>query len=372
MIMTFEDQRLLDAFDDDDRDYGIKLAKQKLNDYVEQIIKPLFPNYELITSMMSGYYPTGAELTMSTFGKVLKGSQFYYPENRSDFIHFTNIHNARNIISEGCIYLSGLNTSTDENEIELNLRAFDKQGDSWELIPNKAKEDFLCLSLSPYIENKDFFKKAFSNIQHNYYQFGGDFPIGLVFEIDLSNRDDWWCFHLAEVAYSNDTNTPPKFLTDLVEQTVNWSNQSEFKIYKMPHALYPLMAFFKEMNYKLENEVRLIKAPMNSEDKSWMDGPLFSGYSINSRNQLVKIYKIFFDGPKKTDLFERTFQNPEIRESRLNQIPSIKLKKILLPTIEFESLALKNTFKEILISLNLNVQVSYIEFNNKSKRIEIF
>lgn len=370
--MPFEDPRLLNAFDGDERDYGINLAKQKLNSYVEQIIKPLFPNYELASSMMSGYYPTGAELTMSTFGKVLKGSQFYYPENKSDFIHFTNIHNARNIISEGCIYLSGLNTSTDENEIELNLRAFDKQDDSWELIPNKVKEDFLSLSLSPYVENKDFFKKAFSNIQNNYYQFGGDFPVGLVFEIDLSNRDDWWCFHLAEVAYSIDTNTPPKFLTDLVEKTVNWSKQCDFNIYKMPHALYPLMAFFKESKYKIENEIRLVKTPISSTDKSLMDGPLFSGYSINSRNQLVKIYKLFFDGLKKEDLFKRSFENPEHLERRLKQVPKIKLKKILLPTIEFESLSLKNTFIEILKSLNLDVEVSYIEFNNRSKSIKIF
>lgn len=370
--MPFEDPRLLNAFDGDDRDYGINLAHYKLTSFVENILKPFIPNYESSISTMSGYYPCSAELIISTFSNALKGSQFYYPTEKSDFVHFTNIKNARNIISEGCIYLSGLNTSTDENEIELNLRAFNNQVNSWELISNDVKEDFLSLSLSPYIENVDFLRNVFSNIQHNYFQFGGDFPIGLVFEIDNSNRDDWWCFHLSKVQYSEGNNQPPQFLTDFVKQCTNWSTNNGFSINTLPHVIYPLLAFFKESKYKIENEVRLVKAPMSSEDKSLMDGPLFSGYSINSRNQLVKIYKLAFDDSKKADLFKRTFENPAILDRRLKQVPKIKLKKILLPTIEFESLSIKNTFIEILKSLNLNVEVSYIEFNNKSKSIEIF
>jgi hypothetical protein len=370
--MNFEDQRLLETFDEDVGDVGINLANQQLNTYIEEILKPLFPHYDRTSSIMSGYYPNGAELTMSTFGKVLRGSQFYYPENQSNFVHFTNIHNARNIISEGCIYLSGLNTSTDQNEIELNLKAFENHGDPWESISTDVKEDFLSLSLSPYIENKEFLNNVFSNIQNNYFQFGNDFPVGLVFEIDLSNRDDWWCYHLSEVQYSEGVNSPPKYLTNLVEQTLNWSKLNKFNIYKMPHVLYPLMAFFKEGNYKIENEVRLIKSPISSIEKSATSGPLFNGYSINSRNQLVKIEKLYFDGPRKTEVFERTFPANEYRDSRINQIPKIKLKKILLPTLKFETLSLKNTFNKLLTSLSLNVEVNYIEFNNREKIIEIF
>jgi len=370
--MPFEDQRLLDAFDEDERNYGINLANQKLENFIENILKPILPNYESSLSTMSGYYPNSAELLMSTFCNSLKGSQFYYPKNTSDFIHFTNIKNARNIITEECIYLSGLNTSTDKNEIELNLQAFEKQSDSWNKISTDVKANFLNFSLSPFLNDVSFLNKSFSNFQHNYFQFGGDFPVGLVIEIDLNDRDDWWCFHLSKVHYSEGDNHPPVFLKNFVAQCINWCNKSGFSINNLPHVIFPLLAFFKENKYEIENEVRLIKAPMSSNDQSSIDGPLFSGYSINSRNQLVKIHKLFLDGPRKLDVFERTFQNPQTIETRLRQIPKIKLKKILLPTIEFESLALKNTFNTILTSLNLDVEVSYIEFNSREKSIEIF
>lgn len=60
---------------------------------------------------------------MSPFGQVLEGSQFYYSEGNT-FVHFTNLNAAKGILSEGCINLSGLNTSTDKNEILLNLKPF--------------------------------------------------------------------------------------------------------------------------------------------------------------------------------------------------------------------------------------------------------
>lgn len=370
--MPFEDQRFLDAFDGDERDFGTIVANQKLNCYIENILKPLIPHYERASSMMSGYNPEGAELTMSTFGKVLKRSQFYFSEVHTDFIHFTNIKNARSIITEGCVYLSGLNTSSDSNEIELNLKSFEKQNQSWNTIQAEAKNDFLNLSLSPFREDPVFLEMSFQNIQNNYYQFGSEFPIGLVFEIDLSNRDEWWCYHLSKVFYSNADNEPPEFLRQLAEKTISWSATNHFEIYKMAHALYPLMAFFKENKYKMENEIRLIKAPISSVESTHMEQPLFNGYSINSRNQLVKIEKLYFEGPKKTEMFQRTFQIDAIRERRLIQTPKIKLKKILLPTLNFESLSLKETFKMLLYNLKIDAEVNYIEFHHSANMIRLF
>jgi len=352
-------------------DFGTLSANQKLNEYIEKVLRPHFPNYSIASAISWGDHPTGIELTMSPFGEVLKASQFYYQSNQSDFVHFTNIHNARNIITEGCVYLSGLNTSTDKNEIKLNLRAFDDYTDSVNVIDCDVNQDFLNLSLSPFEESDSFLNKSFSNIQNNYSCFGGDMPIGIVFEIDLSNRDDWWCFHLSKVHYSEKDDIPPFFLQQIVKETKKWSTDFNFEINNLPLALFPLMAFFKEGKYKLESEVRLIKAPVDSTRNLLDLGPLFNGYSINSRNELVKIQKLYFEGSKKDKIFN-AIANPNSRDNLLNSTPKIKLKKILLPTINFDSLNLKHAFDVILNDLGLDVEVSYIEFNNRNKSINIF
>ena len=62
--MPYENQRLLNAFDDDERDFGINLANHQLESFIENIIKPYIPNYNSSISTMSGYYPDSAELVV--------------------------------------------------------------------------------------------------------------------------------------------------------------------------------------------------------------------------------------------------------------------------------------------------------------------
>lgn len=83
---------------------GRDIADQKLKLFFDEIIKPHLPNYEVGFVSMGGEYPTSANVTMSSMNAALQGSRFDYPNNNCQFIHFTNIYNARSILSQGCIY----------------------------------------------------------------------------------------------------------------------------------------------------------------------------------------------------------------------------------------------------------------------------
>lgn len=351
---------------------GRDIADQKLKLFFDEIIKPHLPNYEVGFVSMGGEYPTSANVTMSSMNAALQGSRFDYPNNNCQFIHFTNIYNARSILSQGCIYLSGLNTSKDKNEIDLNLKAFNRQWDHQFHNPN-IKGNFLCLSMMQFSEEEKFITENYSSILNNYHEFGGNFPIGLVLEIDTSNKESWWRFHLSGVSYSDTENTPPQFLSQIVLDAKNWSEKNSFDIQDLHHALYPLMAFFKEHKYKIENEVRLVKAPMDSCDNYNEQHYLLNGLSINNDNELVKIEKLYFEGEAK----ERILANANLNDSALrfvnNTRPKIHLKKVLLPTIKYEKISLKNTFHNVLLDLGMNnVEVKYMEFNNQKRKVMFF
>jgi hypothetical protein len=224
-----------------------------------------------------------------------------------------------------------------------------------------------------YQEDDSFVEENYSSLLNNYYEFGADFPIGLVLEIDTSSRDDWWRFHLSAVSYSDTENTPPKFLTQIVKETNDWAAKHNFNIDELHNALFPLMAFFKEHKYKIENEVRLVKAPIDSCDNYNEQHYLLNGLSINNDNELVKIEKLYFEGEAK----ERILANANLNDSALrfvnNTRPKIHLKKVLLPTIKYEKISLKNTFHNVLLDLGMNnVEVKYMEFNNQKRKVMFF
>lgn len=359
---------------ENNNEYFKQEADRKVAQYIKEIIQPHFPNYSTAITSMWGDYPQSATLSISPFGKVLKGSQFYYSENNT-FIHFTNINNAKNIIADGGIYLSGLNTSDDNNEINLNLKSFDQYTNPY-LNHVMIKEDFLNLSMSPFAMERSFLNGNFDSIFHNFKEFGNGQPIGLVLELDFENRDDWFKYHLSKVYYSEENNASPTFLNKLVKETESWCRLNSFEILELHNAFYSLLAFHKENKFKMENEVRLIKAPIDITDTNFSYQkpiPSIQGYFINSKNAIVQFEKLYFEGYKKEKIMNFLFNdNHTSKEIYLKQTPKIKLQKILIPTHNPKCKELNETISLLLRKLEMDTDVKHLEFCTFNKEISIF
>lgn len=311
---------------------------------------------------------------MSPFGKVLEGSQFYYNEGNT-FVHFTNLDAALKILSEGCIHLSGLNTSSDKNEILLNLAAFQTNSNIFK-DKEEIKSGFLNLSLSPFnLDISESKHMNYQNLKNNFYGFGGDFPIALVMEIDLSNRNKWYKYHLSRVQYSQTNEKPPEFLEDLIEKTKFWVAENSYQITELENAVYPLLSFFKESKYSIENEIRLIKSPMDKTDNpAYSAHPFLNGVYINTRKEIVPIEKLFFESDKREKIVQALKLDEPYKTFFQTQYPRITLKKILLPKNKpmAENYEAKKTLFQLSEFHNMKFDFEFIEFNENHQEVQLF
>jgi hypothetical protein len=85
-------------------------------------------------------------------------------------------------------------------------------------------------------------------------------------EIDLTNRNEWYKYHLSKIQYSQTNEKPPQFLENLIKNTKSWIEENNYQITRLQDTIYPLLSFFKESKYSIENEIRLIKSPIDSTD----------------------------------------------------------------------------------------------------------
>jgi hypothetical protein len=345
---------------------------EKHEKYIHNVLNPHLPNFEIAIATNSGY--DSFQLSMSPFGKVLEGSQFYYNEGNT-FVHFTNLEAVKSILSEGCINLSGLNTSTDKNEILLNLKPFQTITNIF-LDEEVIKADFLNLSLSPFdIENIETIQTCYENLKNNFYGFGKDFPIALVMEIDLTNRNEWYKYHLSKIHYSQTNEKPPHFLENLIKNTEFWIEENNYQITGLQDAIYPLLSFFKESKYSIENEIRLIKSPIDStDDNKYSTHPFFNGVYVNSRNEVVQIERLYFESDKREKIIRTLKLDEPIKTFFQTQFPRITLKKILLPThkTKAETFEVKKILYQLAQYHNMNIEFLFMEFHENHKEVYLF
>jgi hypothetical protein len=204
------------------------------------------------------------------------------------------------------------NLLNDKNEILLNLKPFQTITNIF-LDEEVIKADFLNLSLSPFdIENIETIQTCYENLKNNFYGFGKDFPIALVMEIDLTNRNEWYKYHLSKIHYSQTNEKPPHFLENLIKNTEFWIEENNYQITGLQDAIYPLLSFFKESKYSIENEIRLIKSPIDStDDNKYSTHPFFNGVYVNSRNEVVQIERLYFESDKREKII-RTLKFDQI------------------------------------------------------------
>lgn len=346
---------------------------EKYQKYIKEVLMPDIPNFMIAGARNFEY--DSFQLSMSPFGQVLEGSQFYYNEGNT-FVHFTNLDAAKSILSEGCINLSGLNTSSDKNEILLNLKPFQTKTNIF-LDEEVIKADFLNLSLSPFdLENLESIQTCYENLKNNFYGFGKDFPIALVMEIDLTNRNEWYKYHLSKIQYSQTNEKPPQFLENLIKNTESWIEDNNYQITGLQDTIYPLLSFFKESKYSIENEIRLIKSPIDSTDdnKYSANHPFFNGVYVNSRNEVVQIERLYFESDKREKIIRTLKLDEPIKTFFQTQFPRITLKKILLPTHKTKEE--KSEVKKILYQLaqyhNMNIEFLFMEFHENHKEVHLF
>ncbi|MFM2335258.1 MAG: hypothetical protein RIS91_1261 [Bacteroidota bacterium] len=352
--------------------YKRDVFTEKYEKYIHDVLNPHLPNFEIAIATTSGY--DSFQLSMSPFGKVLGGSQFYYNEGNT-FVHFTNLDAAQKILSDGCIHLSGLNTSSDKNEILLNLKPFLTNSKIFRDEEN-IKSGFLNLSMSPFNSDRnESIQSSYENLKNNFYGFGKDFPIALVIEIDFNNRNDWYKYHLSKVEYSDKNDSAPQFFENLIKNTNKWITENKYEVTGLENAIYPLLSFFKESKYSIENEIRLIKSPIDTTDNPrYYTHPFLNGVYINSRKEIVPIEKLYFESNKREQIIQILKLDEPGRTFFQNQFPRITLKKILLPThkTRAELHLVKNLLNALSKSHNMNIEFLFMEFHENHKEVHLF
>ncbi len=311
-------------FPEDETKFNI--VNEKVKQYINDVIVPVLPNFRPdITSSAFGTKetPKTGHISGSAFNSALKDSRYYFNENQT-LIHFTTIESAISIISEGYIRLVGLNKSSDRTEILYSANDFTPNGlmNQKTMLPG----EYLNISMCSYDESQR------DNELFDLWRFYGNEGngIGLVFEFDFSNQDQWFQYHLSEVYYGD---IHKEQLISLKTDSEAWCLNNDFEIDDLYEILIPLFCFHKVGRYKTENEVRLIKRPLSVLGHSEIRSK-FSGFTVNELGELVKFEKLYFEGRMRNEMIS-SFTNHEGLELILHRdVPKFRLKEVMIgPTI---------------------------------------
>lgn len=351
-----------------------KAMSNKINLYIEQVLRKHLNGYKpSATTTLSDQSGT---VKINAFGNALFGSELYC-DTTDPLVHFTSIDNAKNILASGSINLSSLKTSTDKNEIIRNLHLFN------DFKYNSNSDDFLQnnilnLSMTKFPINELIINKNFKTIQYLFNNYGKNFPIGLVFDFSDNSQNEWFTYHLMKVQYSK---TAPSILESIVEDTKKWSYDNNFQIYDLHDAIIPLLACFKESQYQIENEIRLVKVPIDSLT-NFNNHPIFNEVYWNNNLDLINTQKIYFNKSKFKSILDSLVLPEPYKEFMKKNTPSPTLTKVIIPyspdenyqinksSIVLTRNQLKYVFDSFLYDVGLkHTLVEFIEFNVETNAI---
>lgn len=365
------------------RQERIKVAREKIKKYFEEVIRPFFPNCELkraTPEFIEGIYVMfGTILQFEPINANLTNSQYYYDKDL-EFIHYTSMTNCLNIIREQSFRMYNLHSMDDKYELKY---ASENQAFSFvtEEQIKKWKENVYTLSMCEIEVEEN--EKSFE-LWRNYGQNGNG--AGIVFSFDKTNQQTWREYYLSKIHYSK------KLIDDITNAHFDFHKKdSGYCILgDYEELLFNLCCFHKPPIYSFEQEIRLLEFDNSfKRDRNYLDfyktltgvdSPFFikrgeidawEKYEQKTSPVIKSKTEIDFSKFSEPIRFKRLPITEKFRADLLNEIncpvisnnkdlffPNVKIEKIILG-YNYSEKDIEN-FKEVLAELSekyLNYEV---------------
>ncbi len=346
----------------------------KINKYITEVLSPILNGY--VPSMNSQSGEDSGKTVIKAYGSALKHTELYQSISDSPLIHYTTLDKAKRILADGSINLSSLRASNDKNEISKNFGFISEFTFNSESV-NFIKDYTLNLSLTTF--NEKSINENYSALINNFIEFGGEFPIGFVLDLSQNNQDEWFTYHLVKVSYYEDI---PELLKEISIKTREWITNNKFQITDIQDALIPILACYKEKKYEIENEIRLMRVPLDSRTH-FSHHSIFNGNFLNDNLERITIQRLFFNKKVESNIINSLREPQPFMEYTQKITPNLLLKKIILPYRRYP-IKLKGTekiinspeelryaFWNLLDSIELDCKVEFIDFNDNNKTVKI-
>ena len=171
--------------------------------------------------------------------RQLIDSKYYY-EKKKKFIHYTKIENLLSILREKGVRMYNLNNSNDPQEFNFAAEVLKLENNQID----EGKKNIFSFSMSEI--NSEY--EGENPILWRLYGNNG-YGCAIIFEI-VNNPKDWNYFHLSKIYYNE---------KDDIELFYEKSNEFQNKNpIRLKYDLSRLIAFHKDIIWKIENEIRLI------------------------------------------------------------------------------------------------------------------
>lgn len=304
-----------------DRDEKLALYKEKAS--------AIFPGIRTL-SVLSMFNPDIQE--KPTSGEIELSGRFlneYALENGNiQFIHYTNLTSAMNILNSGAIRIYNCLNLNDPSEITYLLQNSQKPFEEEEIINYKKEHFILSGSLYDATNGEDF----------NLWRLYGDSSqgIGIVFEIDDKVKN-WTNVFLQKVSYGMESEEAKRTM-DFIKFHEEFN--AEYKLFQnRPNLLGLLSTGIKNAIWSIEKEFRLvIRIP---QDKFTLNPK----ESIETNSLIAKTLKHEFKSNGKLVSYVEVPLHLNDHESRreilpyskeevdlIDYVPNLRIKKIILGT----------------------------------------
>lgn len=222
--------------------------------YLEEVIKSDFPGL---------YIPENGEIFSENSDKiesiridfsknlsVFRDSVLEYKGKR-EFLHFTSIYAALNILKTGVIRQYDFNHLSDEQELKFPYEPIEKKMDEFQ--EKCFKEKLFCFSM---IENR--FGDIYDNALDYYWNEYADKGRGVCLKIELE-EDNWRnCsgYLLGKMQYGE---RALGLIQNLIDRNADFYKEHNVSISDFGSLIQFICAFYKEEKHAGENEVRLLR-----------------------------------------------------------------------------------------------------------------
>jgi hypothetical protein len=285
-----------------------------VNEFVNDVLKPVFPNIKLANSFMS----SSPEVSAASFeGKLLSSKIFentvYEYKGDGKFIHFTSLFGVKAILDHGYLRMSELENLSDKSELNYANDVFRDNTifNCREDILKEIKSNVFCLSACE--SNANTIRDSFM------WEVYGDRGKGVVIEFEIKKPNPFF-FTLGKMQYGEDSKAPLKKIRELAENYI----QNKNKIFpnNFCEFLAEIQSFHKSQQFASEQEVRLLL----KKDKYQEPESIYT--DINSKQEVRKFNKLFLKG--RHPLLDLEYGLSDDPEAVLDEFPQIEIKKIVL------------------------------------------
>ena len=286
--------------------------------FVNEVIKPIFPNAKLSNSMMVS---SPDELATSFEGKLLskdlfKGTNYEY-KGDGKFLHFTTLFGLKGILDSGFLRMSEFGNLSDDKEINFASKIFENstlfkfENEKYEWI----KENIFCLSMCESNESTkrdDFMWEVYA-----------DKGKGVVIEFELTKKNPRK-FVLGKIQYGDEKLNTLIRLKELAEVYI--LENPNFFPNNFSELLLELLSFHKVRRYEIENEVRLL---LKVDKPKYVDHDLESIYKdINTKQEVKYFNKLFLKN--RHPFLDFNYPLSDEKDAVFNEFPQIEIKNIIL------------------------------------------